>query len=320
MRIRLQRLLVATEVQPAKLFLTVLTLIFGVEAAVMVVMPIFIPNDQKELYYAILDACLLTGALAPLLWWLVIVPLRVLAATRLRLLDRIMETQEEERGRIARELHDSLGQLLTCLQVGLRAAEELTDDDALRSRLEELRNVGAETHREIRRIASGLRPPVLDDVGLQAALERHCEELNRTTAVTSSYLTEGAAETRLPGPVETACYRIAQEATTNALRHGKATQVSIVLRIEPEQVILSIRDNGCGFDPKARQVRHGTHRSIGLWSIQERAELLSGSVSLESAPGAGTTVIVKLPWQDFEQEAGSESEYRHESLTSVPVS
>ncbi len=301
MKIRLERMLAVAEVQPAKLFLAVLALIFGVEAAVMVVMPYFIPNDQKELYYAVLDACLLTSTLAPLLWWLVIVPLRVLAATRLRLLDRIMEAQEEERGRIARELHDSLGQLLTCLQVGLRAAEESTVDDLLRTRLQELRNVGSETHREIRRIASGLRPPVLDDVGLQAALERHCEDFNKTTSITATLAVDDESQTRLPGPVETACYRIVQEATTNALRHGKATLIDVVLKIEPMQLRLSIQDNGCGFDPKTRISRKGTHQSIGLWSIQERVELLSGTVSLESAPGAGTTVLVTLPLSETER-------------------
>lgn len=311
MKVRLERMLAATEVRPAKLFFAVLSLIFGVEATVMFVMPYFLPNDQKEIYYAVLDACLLTGTLAPLLWWLVIVPLRVLAATRLRLIDLILEAQESERGQLARELHDSLGQLLTCLQVGLRATEESTTDEKVQSRLQELRNVGAETHREIRRIASGLRPTVLDDVGLQAALERHCEELNRTKAVMATLAVEGDSQKRMPGAVETACYRIAQEATTNALRHGKATKINISLQVKRDEVRLSVQDNGCGFDPKAKQTRQGTHQSIGLWSIQERVELLSGTVSLESAPGMGTTVLVTLPLGEVAQSASESATSPH---------
>lgn len=295
MKLQLERLLAVSEVRPARLFLTVLSLIFGVEATVMVAMPQLFPNDQEKLYYAIFDACFLTGVLAPLLWWLVIVPLRTLAATRLRLLDRILEAQEEERGRIARELHDSIGQLMTCLQVGLRAAEESISDVVLQQRLQELRNVGAESHREIRRISSGLRPTVLDDVGLQAALERHCDDLHRMSGIEADLCASGLTQQRLPQAMETACYRIVQEATTNAIRHGQATRLSIELQIENDVLHLSVRDNGCGFDLQQVLEQRGPQNSVGLWSIEERAELLHGSVSIESTLGVGTTIFVQFP-------------------------
>ncbi len=137
---KLERLQAAGDWRPSTLFWIVLALIFSVEVSVMLVLPHVLPGEEGKTYYAILDACLLTSVLSPLLWRLVVVPLQVLAATRLKLLDRILEAQEEERGRIARDLHDSLGQLLTCLQVGLRAVEESTDDVALRVRLQALRD------------------------------------------------------------------------------------------------------------------------------------------------------------------------------------
>ena len=155
-------------VNPRRLFLVVLGLIFGVEATVMLLLPVLLPKGASAPYTAIFDACLLTVMLAPLMWWLVIRPLRSLAETRTELLARVLSAQEEERGRIARDLHDGLGQSLTCLTVGLRAVEERSSDEAVRQHVQELRRIGSETHQEIRRLATGLRPSVLDDLGLAA--------------------------------------------------------------------------------------------------------------------------------------------------------
>lgn len=304
---KLERLQAAGDWRPSTLFWIVLALIFSVEVSVMLVLPYALPGEEGKTYYAILDACLLTSVLSPLLWRLVVVPLQVLAATRLRLLDRIMEAQEAERGRIARDLHDSLGQLLTCLQVGLRAVEESTDDAALRVRLQALRDVGSETHNEIRRISSGLRPTVLDDVGLQPALERHCEDVNRTQAAKAVFSVSGQLTNRLPRSIETTCYRIVQEATTNSLRHGHATEISISMIIEPLALKLIVKDNGDGFDPQVEVDRRGTLKHVGLWSIRERVGLLGGTVSLESDRGAGTTLSVSLPVNHQEVVHGEDS-------------
>lgn len=282
-------------VKPWRLFLVVLGLIFAVEASVMFLLPVLLPVGVSATYVAMFDACMLTTMLAPLMWWLVIRPLRSLAATRTELLSRVLTAQEEERGRIARDLHDGLGQSLTCLTVGLRAVEERSTDEAIREHVQELRRIGSETHQEIRRLATGLRPSVLDDLGLAAALERYLEDISKIHGVQAKLDAQDLGQSRLPNSVETALYRIVQEATINAIRHGAATEIRLTARRTPNSVELQIRDNGCGFDPQAAFRRCGEAHSFGLCSMRERVDLLSGTLNIDSHPGAGTSVIVRVP-------------------------
>ena len=288
-------------VKPWRLFLVVLGLIFAVESTVMFLLPVLLPNGASASYTALFDACLLTMMLAPLMWWLVIRPLRSLAATRTELLARVLTAQEEERGRIARDLHDGLGQSLTCLTVGLRAVEERSSDESIRQHLQELRRIGSETHQEIRRLATGLRPSVLDDVGLAAALERYLDDIRKIHSVQTKLDVDEIARSRLPNSVETALYRIVQEATTNAIRHGAATEICLIARRTPKLVELEIRDNGCGFDPQVAFRRCGEAHSFGLCSMRERVDLLSGTLNIDSHPGAGTVVTVQIPLPKPEQ-------------------
>ncbi len=282
-------------VKPWRLFVVVLGLIFSVEVTVMLLLPVLLPIGVTATFTAAFDACLLTVVLAPLLWGLVIRPLRSLAATRTELLGRVLTAQEEERGRIARDLHDGLGQSLTCLTVGLRAIEERSSDEEVRHHLQELRRIGAETHEEIRRLAAGLRPRLLDDLGLVAALDRFLDELSKVHRVQTHLDVQQLGTTRLPMAFETALYRIAQEATTNALRHGEATDIRLVARRTPQSVELEIRDNGCGFDPPTAIPQSNATRSFGLCSMRERVDLMSGTLSIDSRPGAGTLVAVQIP-------------------------
>lgn len=282
-------------VKPWRLFVVVLGLIFMVEATVMLVLPVLLPSSVSPSVEAIVDACLLTGLLAPLMWCLVVRPLRSLAATRTELLARVLTAQEEERGRIARDLHDGLGQSLTCLTVGLRAVEERSTDESIREHVQELRRIGSETHQEIRRLATGLRPSVLDDLGLAAALERYLDDLGKVHGVQTKLDVQNLGGSRLPNAVETALYRIIQEATTNAIRHGAATEIRLTMRRTPQSVELQVRDNGCGFDPQAAFRRSGETRSFGLTSMRERVDLLSGTLSIDSHFGTGTEVIVWIP-------------------------
>lgn len=282
-------------VKPWRLFVVVLGLIFAVEATVMFLLPVLLPSSVSPSVVAIFDACLLTSLLAPLLWGLVIRPLRSLAETRTELLSRVLTAQEEERGRIARDLHDGLGQSLTCLTVGLRAVEERSSDEAVCRHLQELRRIGSETHQEIRRLATGLRPSVLDDLGLAAALERYLDDFRKVHNIQAKLDVQSLGSTRLPNAVETALYRIVQEATTNAVRHGAATEINLTVRRTPKNVELQIHDNGCGFDPQAAFRRCGEAHSFGLCSMRERVDLLSGTLNIDSYPGAGTTVGVRIP-------------------------
>lgn len=282
-------------VKPWRLFAVMLGLIFAVEATVMFVLPVLLPSNVSPTVEAIVDACLLTGLLAPLMWGLVIRPLQSLAETRIELLSRLLTAQEEERGRIARDLHDGLGQSLTCLTVGLRAVEERSTDESVREHVQELRRIGSETHQEIRRMATGLRPSVLDDLGLAAALERYLDDISKVHGVKTQLDVDGLARSRVPNAVETALYRIVQEATTNAIRHGAATEIQLTVRRAPKSVELQIRDNGCGFDPQAAFRRCGEAHSFGLSSMRERVDLLSGTLNIDSQPGVGTEVSVRIP-------------------------
>jgi signal transduction histidine kinase len=210
-------------------------------------------------------------------------------AARSRLLEKLITAQEEERKRIARELHDTVGQSLSSLIVGIAVLDRLTGDEA-ESKGRELQLLAGETLTQVRELSRELRPSALDDLGLSAALERYAEDFTlRYPGVVADVHAE--LPDRLPPAMETALYRIVQEAMTNAARHGDARNVSILLVQRSGSVRAIIEDDGSGFDPDL--VRRN-HTSVGIHAMQERAELLDGSLEIESGPG-GTTVYVEVP-------------------------
>jgi signal transduction histidine kinase len=210
-----------------------------------------------------------------------------------QLLDRIISAQEEERRRIGRELHDEIGQLLTSLLIGLRSAQETPKREAMQARLEELRRDTTRALADVRRLAQGLRPAVLDDLGLDAALNLYAADYARTHAIQADVSVTGLGEARLPRPVEIAIYRITQEALTNTARHAAAKAVSIIVQRSPSEVRLVVEDDGCGFDASA--VPHSSPGRLGLHGMRERAALLGGSLSIESSPGKGSAICVAIP-------------------------
>jgi signal transduction histidine kinase len=286
---------VAAPVRPLRLFLSVLTLVFVVEATVMLSLPLFLPADSTPQLEALVDACGLTLVLAPLLWWLVIRPLQRLAALRASLVSQLLSAQETERRRMAHDLHDGLGQTLTTLTVGLRTLEEAASLDAVKSYARELRRIGGDAHEEIRRLARGLRPAVLDDLGLAAALERYVADFRTAHGVETSFTSDCPTEVRLPAEVETALYRIAQEATMNALRHGRAQRIDLALHCTATSAELRVNDDGHGFDASEVLSRPVEKGPFGLLSMRERAEQLAGEAVIASSPGSGTQVSVVLP-------------------------
>lgn len=219
--------------------------------------------------------------------------------TRSRLLDQIITAQEEERRRIARELHDETGQSLTSLALGLAMIAESQDLGAVRERATELRSVAARTLEEVHHLARGLRPSVLDDLGLLPALERYLKEYEANRAVTLDFHARGF-EHRLPGPVEIAVYRIVQEALTNAAKHADASTVSVLLERRDGGVHLIVEDDGRGFDAREVLASGDVERRLGLHGMRERALLLGGSLTVESAPGRGTSVFADIPLGDGE--------------------
>jgi len=217
---------------------------------------------------------------------------------RARLLKQVMSAREEEQRRISRDLHDGIGQPLTSLLLGLRATAEVPTLEEARARLGELRGITASLLDEVRRLARGLRPSVLDDLGLAAVLERCAADYTKAHGIAVDVYAPELAMARLPAEVETALYRIAQETLTNVLKHAAAKAVSLVVRRESSGVHLTVEDDGRGFDNDALLQAPGAGKGLGLLDIRERASLLNGSVTLESRPGSGTTVHVCIPLRE----------------------
>jgi signal transduction histidine kinase len=201
-------------------------------------------------------------------------------------LRRIVAAQELERRRLARELHDETGQALTSILLGLKQIEGSEPSPAVES----LRELVVATLQDVRRLAVELRPKVLDDFGLVPALERLTEGFGEQTGIAVD-LEASAITDRLPMEVETAIYRIVQEALTNVVKHAHAHRVSVLLTTANGRIKAVIEDDGTGFDPAAADGDGG----IGLIGMRERIELLDGSLAVESTPTSGTTIAVEVP-------------------------
>ena len=212
------------------------------------------------------------------------------------LLERVIAAQEEERRRISRELHDSTSQSLTSLLVGLRMLEA-NCSNLDKEKVGELRQIAAQTLEEVHHLAMQLRPRILDDLGLSAALERLVFEWQSRLQIPIDLMITPSAQ-RLPPAIETALYRIIQEALTNIARHASARSASILVERRKNHVITVIEDNGVGFDP---QNYPNDHR-IGILGMQERAKQLGGRLTIESDRGQGTSIFVEIPLSDHELE------------------
>ncbi len=213
-------------------------------------------------------------------------------AARLRDLSRrLIEVQEQERRRLACELHDEFGQLLTGISLNLRAIRAGLGAEA-GPWLEESIAAVTDAIRRTRNFSLDLRPSILDDFGLGAAL-RWCAERQAQRAGLAVELVADLPGERLPAPVETACFRVAQEALTNVVRHAGARRVRIEARRLGGEVHLSVHDDGAGFDPAAATGGQGA--GFGLRGMRERVELLGGAFAIDSQPGQGTTVSVRVP-------------------------
>jgi PAS domain S-box-containing protein len=216
---------------------------------------------------------------------------------RRELLGRLVTAQEEERRRISRELHDRMGQQLAALLMGLKTLG--ADSYGRRSALDTLRQLERmtdELSREAHTLAWGLRPPALDDLGLETALYNYVEEWAERARVPVDFHSAGFGGGRLPLTHETAVYRIAQEALTNVAKHSGADRVSFILERRGDHVLAVVEDNGGGFDVEAAMSAAGRGRRLGLLGMRERAALLGGAINVESSPGAGTTLFVRIPF------------------------
>jgi signal transduction histidine kinase len=205
-------------------------------------------------------------------------------------LRRVVNAQELERRRLARELHDETGQALTSILLGLRGLEDVKDEAALKAAVGEARELVRSTLQDVRRLAVELRPKALDDFGLVAALERLTDNFAEQTGFAVEFVSSLPGDGRFPPEVESALYRLVQESLTNIVKHAQAKSVSIVLTRKPDSVSVLVEDDGVGFDPG-----RDTGDGIGLLGMRERVGLFGGRVVLESRPGAGTTVVAEVP-------------------------
>ena len=203
---------------------------------------------------------------------------------RARLIGALLTAQEEERGRISRDLHDQIGQSLTGLLLGLDAAIEQPD----RVELARLKDLTSATLGDVRRIALDLRPSVLDALGLDAAVRRFARELHERHGLETQVAIHLP---RLSSVEETVLYRVCQEALTNVVRHARATSVSVVATAGERQIQLVVEDDGTGFDPSALAPAD----EVGIVGMRERLQLLGGTLGIETVLGRGTTVHARLP-------------------------
>jgi signal transduction histidine kinase len=208
---------------------------------------------------------------------------------------RLVEAQESERRRIARELHDEAGQALAALRFGLRLLErEASEGGSVTARVEELVQRTDDLIDGLHRLAADLRPASLDHLGLEAALSEYSRSTGSKFGLPIRFKARGLASERLPMAVETALYRVVQEAMTNVVRHARATRVDVLVERSADRVTVMVEDDGVGFEPD--RVERGTH--FGLLGLRERADALGGTLTVESRPGAGTTVVVEVSSAD----------------------
>lgn len=217
-----------------------------------------------------------------------------LSHERLRALSRrLLEVQEAERARLARDLHDDIGQALTALKIQLESLQ-LAGDAALRGRIAEGVQTVQHTLDRVRQLSLTLRPPQLDDLGLAAALRSHLARQAELASIAWDF--EGAeAPQEVDAETETACFRVAQEAINNALRHSRARTLSVRLSVAVGRLVLSVRDDGRGFDVDSIRRRAAAGGSLGLVGMEERTALVGGALELRAAPGEGTLVLASFP-------------------------
>jgi PAS domain S-box-containing protein len=211
---------------------------------------------------------------------------------RTELLGRLVFAQEDERRRIAREMHDQFGEQLTALGHRIAALKDAIGDRSdLQGPVEALEVVARQLDRDVDHLVWELRPTALDDLGLQAALSNYVQNWSKRSRISAELQMSGLLDDRLPSEAETTLYRIAQEALTNVAKHSRAGNVGVILERRADHVLLIVEDDGVGFEAGDAE---GAGRGFGLLGMQERASLVGATLQIESAVGKGTTILVRM--------------------------
>jgi PAS domain S-box-containing protein len=210
---------------------------------------------------------------------------------RTELLAHLVFVQEDERRRIARDMHDQFGEQLTALSLRIALLKEAcAPDPELAAQAAALEAIAQHLDRDVDQLVWQLRPTALDDLGLRAALANYIQDWSARTNIAAELHTTGLVDERLASEVETALYRIAQEALNNVAKHSRARRVEVLLERRADCALLIVEDNGVGFEPEGEASAGG----FGLVGMQERAALVGASLEIESTPGKGTTVLVRM--------------------------
>ncbi|MEO7539898.1 MAG: PAS domain-containing sensor histidine kinase, partial [Pyrinomonadaceae bacterium] len=220
-------------------------------------------------------------------------------AQRSDLLRRLVSSQEMERQRIARDLHDQLGQRLTALRLKIASLNEVTGQpELLATRIERLQEIAERLDSEVSFLAWELRPSALDDLGLSEAIGAFVNEWSRNYEIAADFRSTRLLHERLDRDLETHLYRITQEALNNISKHAFANHVSVLLESREKEVLLIIEDNGVGFEVGNAGRPRESGKGLGLLGMRERASLVGGAVEIESAPGKGATIYVRVPFSN----------------------
>jgi two-component system sensor histidine kinase UhpB len=277
-------------ISPVRVVAILLAIIFGVELGIMLLMEEQALPRGSRVVFALLDAVLLVLIISPMLWFLVVRPLRRAVAERGELLARTFRIQEEERSRLARDLHDELGQAQTAILLAARSIAQANTLDLARSRAEEVAGMASAAIESTRRLAGGLSPGVLIDLGLAVAVERVCETIAQPGSVAIEPSIRVGAR-RFGAETEIAAYRVLQEALTNAVRHARASRVEVTLEADEAELRLTVADDGVGVAADALAGSGG----VGLRGMRERAILLGGSFAIGPSASGGTLVTASFP-------------------------
>lgn len=218
------------------------------------------------------------------------------------LLDRTLHVQEEERRRIARELHDEAGQLLTSLLVGLRSLSDARNLASAKKHAKAMREIASKAITELSRLARGLHSSVLDDLGLEAAIRRYLDDFSATHKIDFTLDFENDGSLALATDAQLNVYRIVQEGLTNVARHSHATQVQIIFKKDGSDLLVTIRDNGRGLPQNERPDARARH--LGIEGMRERAAILGGELQVVSEPEHGVMLLVRIPLRTQYREVG----------------
>lgn len=259
----------------------------------MLLLPLFLQTTNSIILEATIDSILLSCITAPIFWYTVVGPLHNLAMLRQQYFDSLFDSMEEQRKNWSHEIHDGIGQSLTMLVSGLKSFEWTSDHEGAMARIRQLRSAAENALQETRRLARGLHPSLLEDLGISAAIERLAAEFQQHHGVHVVLELDGRAGESSKNNL--ALYRICQESLQNAVKHSRAKNILIRLQHSKHEVELSIFDDGVGIPDPILHSRIPKTGHLGLDGIRERARARHGQATITSVPEKGTRIHVTLP-------------------------